>query len=76
MWFLAIFSMAFGLSFGYVGFKFLIQPRRTIRRLQEMKYQSSSEPTRQAVLITRVFGVILMFIGIYFIGVGINFLIN
>lgn len=76
MWFLAIFSMAFGLSFGYVGFRFFIKPKRTIRRLQEMKYQTSSEPTRQAIVITRVFGVILMIIGIYFIGVGINFLIS
>lgn len=76
MWFLAIFSMAFGLLFGWIGYHFLTNPHKTIKRLQEMKYQTSSEPSRQAVITTRVFGVILILIGIYFVGVGINFLIN
>lgn len=76
MWFLAIFSMMFGLGFGWVGFKFITRPERSIRRLQEMKYQTSGEPSKQAIITTRVFGLILIIIGIYFIGVGINFLIN
>lgn len=76
MWFLAIFSMAFGLGFGWIGFKFLISPVGVIRRLQEMKYRTSSQPSKQAILMTRVFGLILIIIAIYFIGVGINFLIN
>lgn len=76
MWFLALFSMTFGLGFGFVGVKFLIQPTKTIRRLQEMKYHTSSQPQRQAIIITRVFGLVLIVIGIYFIGVGINFLIS
>jgi uncharacterized membrane protein YfcA len=76
MWFIALFSMAFGVLFAWVGIRFLFKPDKTIRRLQEMKYQTSSQPKKQAIMITRIFGVVLILIGIYFIGVGINFLIS
>jgi len=72
----AIFTIIFGLFFGLIGYKFLFKPEKTIRGLQYMKYKSSSEPANRAVLITRIFGVILIIVGIYFIGVGINILVS
>jgi|GEM_PF-2184735 len=72
----AIFSMLFGLFWNLIGFRFLFHTEKSIRRFQEMKYQASSQPKKQALLMTRIFGVILLLIGIYFIGVGINLLIS
>ncbi|QWC00512.1 hypothetical protein KHQ88_02785 [Mycoplasmatota bacterium] len=72
----SLFTIIFGLFFGLIGFKFLFKPDPTIRRLQDMKYKSSSTPSKQAIMMTRIFGVILMIIGLYFIGVGINILIS
>ncbi|HKL47050.1 MAG TPA: hypothetical protein VJ878_00140 [Candidatus Izemoplasmatales bacterium] len=72
----AIFIILFGVFFGLVGFRFMFKAEKTIRRLQEMKYKGSSQPTKQAIFMTRIFGVILFLIGIYFIGVGINVIIN
>ncbi len=71
-----IFIILFGLFFALIGFKFLTKPEQTIKRMQEIKYKSSSQPAKQAVITTRVLGVILLLIGIYFIGLGINVLIN
>jgi uncharacterized membrane protein YfcA len=72
----AIFTIIFGLFFGLIGFKFLFKADKTIRRLQDMKYKSSSTPSNKAVIMTRIFGAILILIGIYFIGVGINILVS
>lgn len=72
----AIFIILFGLFFGLIGFRFIFKTEQTIKRLQEMKYKGSSQPTSQAILMTRIFGVILAIIGLYFIGIGISIMIN
>jgi hypothetical protein len=72
----AIFIIAFGVFFDLIGFRFTFKAESTIKRLQEMKYKGSSQPTKQAIIMTRIFGVILIIIGIYFIGIGINVLVN
>jgi uncharacterized membrane protein YfcA len=72
----AIFTVLFGLFFALIGYKFTFQTRKIIRRFQEMKYNSSSEPNKQARVMTKIFGVTLMIIGIYFVLVGINILLT
>lgn len=72
----AIFIILFGSLFLLIGTKFMFSPEKTIRSLQEMKYKSSSQPAKQAVIMTRIFGIALILTGIYFIGVGINVLIS
>jgi hypothetical protein len=72
----AIFIIGFGVFFDLIGYKFAFRAESTIKRLQEMKYKESNQPTKQAIIMTRIFGVILLIIGIYFIGIGIIILLN
>lgn len=71
-----IFTILFGLFFVFIAYKFLFNTEKTIRALQELKYKSSSQPNPKAIILTRVFAVILLLIGIYFIGLGISSLMN
>lgn len=72
----SIFLMIFGLFIMLIGYRFLFRTTQTIKRLQEMKFNASSEPEKKAINMTRIFGVVLLLIGLYFIGLGVTLLIN
>lgn len=57
------------LFFIYVGVMFIAKPRRTIQTLQTRRYGSPGEPKSQQILMTRIFGVIITLIGLYFLGI-------
>ena len=59
-----------------IGFKFIFKTVVTIKALQNIKYNSTSNPSKQAVITTKVFGVIITLIGVYFIGAAVLALIS
>ncbi|MCF7924226.1 MAG: hypothetical protein K9L64_03860 [Candidatus Izimaplasma sp.] len=73
---LSILSILIGLFFVLIGFKFTFKTVTTIKALQNIKYKSSSTPSKQAVITTKIFGVILFLIGGYFIGAAISALVS
>ncbi|MFO7969452.1 MAG: hypothetical protein ACQERX_04195 [Bacillota bacterium] len=76
MVFLSILLILIGLFFVLIGFKFLFKTVVTIQALQNIKYNSSGNPSKQAIITTKVFGVIIILIGAYFIGAAILALIS
>lgn len=64
--FLQIIGIIIGLAFFYVGLRLTFFPRKFIKGMQYYKYKTSSEPQKNAVILTVIIGVLLMLIGMYY----------
>lgn len=64
--FLKIIGILIGLAFFYVGLRLALYPKRFIQAMQNYKYKSTSEPQKNAIVLTRIIGIVIMLIGVYY----------
>lgn len=69
--FLEILGIIVGLGFFMVGVRLTLFPRAFIKGMMNLKYKTSAEPQKNAVIVTMVMGVLLMLAGIYYIAYSI-----
>lgn len=67
--FMKVLGIIIALAFLFVGFKFLFQSSKMIQGIQKIKYKQSQKPRKQELIFTRIIGVILILIGLYYSGV-------
>ncbi len=61
-----ILGILIGLAFVVIGARFLFRSRQVIQGIQKYKYNQIAPPRRQEILFSRIIGVLLLLIGIYF----------
>lgn len=69
--FLKIIGVLIGFGFLFFGFQFFFRGRKIIAWVQKHKYDRTAEPRSVEVTMTKIIGVILTAIGIYYSGIAI-----
>lgn len=70
-WFMKILGLVIALLFLVVGLRFFFVPERIIRGIQQYKFKTTAKPRKQEILFSKIIGVLLTLIGLYFLGVSI-----
>ncbi len=65
--FLKILGMLISLIFIIIGMSFVIFPRKSIQKVQQIKYKTTGNPRKIEVTVSIIFGVILTLIGGYYL---------
>lgn len=60
-----------GLFFCFVGGMFLLRWKRIVQWVQKRKYGRTAEPRKEERLMTRIVGVLLVLVGLYYVGAGL-----
>ncbi|MDD4184330.1 MAG: hypothetical protein WC251_05160 [Candidatus Izemoplasmatales bacterium] len=69
--FIKILGVLIGLVFLYLGFRFLFRSKQIIQGIQKYKYNQTATPRKQEILFSRIIGVLLFLLGIYFTTVAV-----
>ena len=67
MLFLKILGLLISLIIIYIGFRFIFFPRKSIQKIQQIKYKTTGEPRKIESTVSIIFGAILGIIGIYYL---------
>lgn len=65
--FLKILGLLISLIFIIIGMSFVIFPKKSIQKVQQIKYKTIGEPRKIEVTVSVIFGVILTLIGVYYL---------
>ena len=74
--FMKILGLLIGLAFLFVGIRFLFFPTKIINGIQRYKYKTTATPRKQEIIMTRIIGVLLSLIGLYYSTLAISSLIE
>ena len=73
--FMKVLGGLIALFFIYVGVAFTFKPISSIQSLQRRRYGSAGDPQPRQIMMTRIFGIIIVIIGLYFlVSVGLSIL--
>ena len=59
----------------YIGIKFILKPKEMIKSIQRLKYKTTADPRVVETRVSRIIGIILTIIGIYYLTIVIFTLI-
>jgi len=60
-----------GLFFCFVGGSFFLRWKRIVQWVQKRKYGRIAEPRKEERLMTRIIGILLFLVGLYYVGAGL-----
>jgi hypothetical protein len=69
--FIQILGILVGLGFFMVGMRLAFFPRNFIKGMMNVKYKSTAEPQKKAIIVTIIMGVLLMLAGTYYVLISV-----
>jgi hypothetical protein len=64
--FMKLLGVAIGLLFVYFGGQFFFRGKRIVQAIQKQKYGRVNEPRSQEITMSKVIGIVLFLIGLYY----------
>ncbi len=64
--FMRLLGTAIGLVFVFFGIQFFFRGKRIVQAIQKQKYGRVSEPRKQEITMSKIVGIVLFLIGVYY----------
>jgi len=68
---LKVLGIIIGFGFSFVGVRFLFYSTKVIQGIQKYKFKTTSTPKKQELIFSKIIGVLLLLMGLYYMGIAI-----